>query len=102
RCSRRDGAGLADLLWRFLHTRAGGGGGDFAAAMTDWPAGFACAVFDSIDSTNEEARRRSAAGETGPVWIAARRQSAGRGRLGRSWVTEPGNLAATLLLPFRG
>lgn len=70
--------------------------------MTDWPAGFACAVFDSIDSTNEEARRRSAAGETGPVWIAARRQSAGRGRLGRSWVTEPGNLAATLLLPFRG
>ncbi len=42
------------------------------------------------------------AGETGPIWIAARRQLAGRGREHRPWSTEPGNLAATLLLPFRG
>jgi BirA family biotin operon repressor/biotin-[acetyl-CoA-carboxylase] ligase len=38
------------------------------------------------------------AGEAGPVWIIADRQTAGRGRRGRAWSTEPGNLAATLLL----
>lgn len=59
-------------------------------------------IFDSIDSTNAEARRRAAAGETGPLWIGARQQLAARGRQGRSWATEPGNLAATLLLPYRG
>ena len=36
-------------------------------------------------------------GETGPLWIVARRQSAGRGRRGRSWSSDTGNLAATLL-----
>jgi BirA family biotin operon repressor/biotin-[acetyl-CoA-carboxylase] ligase len=54
--------------------------------------------FDEIDSTNAEARRRAEAGETGPLWIAADRQTAGRGRRGRSWETGSGNLAATLLL----
>jgi BirA family biotin operon repressor/biotin-[acetyl-CoA-carboxylase] ligase len=54
-------------------------------------------AFDEIDSTNAEARRRAEAGETGPLWITAARQSAGRGRRGRSWSTETGNLAATLL-----
>jgi BirA family biotin operon repressor/biotin-[acetyl-CoA-carboxylase] ligase len=55
-------------------------------------------AFDEIDSTNEEARRRIAAGAATPVWITARRQTAGRGRRGRSWDTSDGNLAATLLL----
>jgi len=55
-------------------------------------------AFDEIDSTNSEARRRADAGETGPVWITARRQSAGRGRRGRNWETGEGNLAATLLM----
>ncbi len=54
--------------------------------------------FDEIDSTNAEARRRAEAGETGPVWLAARRQSAGRGRRGRLWASDTGNLFATLLL----
>lgn len=54
-------------------------------------------VFDEIDSTNAEARRRAEAGEGGPLWITARRQTAGRGRRGRAWSTETGNLAATLL-----
>lgn len=55
-------------------------------------------TFDEIDSTNAEARRRAEAGEAGPVWLMAERQSAGKGRRGRAWSTEPGNLAATLLL----
>jgi BirA family biotin operon repressor/biotin-[acetyl-CoA-carboxylase] ligase len=54
-------------------------------------------VLDEIDSTNAEARRRAEAGETGPLWITAARQSAGRGRRGRAWETGEGNLAATYL-----
>jgi BirA family biotin operon repressor/biotin-[acetyl-CoA-carboxylase] ligase len=54
--------------------------------------------FEEIDSTNAEARRRAEAGEAGPLWITARRQTAGRGRRGRAWSTGTGNLAATLLL----
>lgn len=54
-------------------------------------------VFDELDSTNAEARRRAEAGEAGPLWITATRQMAGRGRQGRAWETGEGNLAATLL-----
>ena len=50
-----------------------------------------------VDSTNAEARRRAEAGEAGPLWITAARQTAGRGRRGRAWETGQGNLAATLL-----
>lgn len=38
------------------------------------------------------------AGARVPLWITARRQSAGRGRRGRTWVSETGNLFASLLL----
>ncbi len=66
--------------------------------MTDWPQGYGLKRYDEIDSTNEEARRLAAAGETGPVWLTSLRQTAGRGRRGRSWDMAGGNLAATLLL----
>jgi BirA family biotin operon repressor/biotin-[acetyl-CoA-carboxylase] ligase len=55
-------------------------------------------LLDEIDSTNAEARRRAEAGERGPIWLMARRQTAGRGRRGRAWDGGAGNLAATLLL----
>ena len=54
-------------------------------------------VFDDIDSTNAEAARLAATGDVGPYWIRATRQSAGRGRRGRSWTSEPGNLYVTYL-----
>lgn len=54
-------------------------------------------MFDEIDSTIVEARRRAERGDYGPVWMIARRQSAGRGRRGRSWVSVDGNLMATYL-----
>lgn len=57
-----------------------------------------CAHHASLDSTNAEALRRAAAGERGPLWIVADVQTAGRGRAGRSWVSEPGNLHASLLV----
>ena len=66
--------------------------------MTGWPSGYGLKQFDEIDSTNEEARRLAQAGECGPLWLTAVRQTAGRGRRGRSWDTPSGNLAATLLI----
>ncbi|GAA0869998.1 biotin--[acetyl-CoA-carboxylase] ligase [Brevundimonas basaltis] len=58
-------------------------------------------LLEQTDSTNAEARRRAEAGETGPLWITARRQTAGRGRRGRSWASDSGNLFGTLLLTTR-
>ena len=66
--------------------------------MTGWPAGYRRKDYAELDSTNEEARRLAEAGEGGPVWIIAARQTAGRGRRGRIWQSLPGNLYATLLI----
>lgn len=49
-------------------------------------------------STNTEALALARAGERGPLWVTAGRQSAGRGRRGRPWASEAGNLFASLLL----
>jgi BirA family biotin operon repressor/biotin-[acetyl-CoA-carboxylase] ligase len=38
------------------------------------------------------------AGDPGGLWITAVRQSAGKGRRGREWLSEPGNLYASLLM----
>jgi BirA family biotin operon repressor/biotin-[acetyl-CoA-carboxylase] ligase len=54
-------------------------------------------LLDQTDSTNADARRRADAGETGPLWIVARRQTDGRGRRGRQWESQDGNLFSTLL-----
>lgn len=66
--------------------------------MILWPQGYSKQVHAELDSTNEEARRLADAGEVGPLWIMAERQSAGRGRRGRAWHSPEGNLATTLLL----
>ena len=66
--------------------------------MNDWPVGYGVRQFETLDSTNEEARRLAHAGEPGPLWITAREQTAGRGRRGRAWISPAGNLAATLLI----
>ena len=54
--------------------------------------------FATVDSTSDEARRLALAGEQGPLWIVADEQTKGRGRRGRSWISQRGNLFATLLL----
>jgi BirA family biotin operon repressor/biotin-[acetyl-CoA-carboxylase] ligase len=61
-------------------------------------AGMRLITFDTAGSTNSEALRVAREGERGPLWVTAGRQSAGRGRRGRTWVSEPGNLYASLLL----
>ena len=63
----------------------------------DWPAGIGRVVLPETDSTIAEAARRAASG-SGPAWILAGFQTAGRGRRGRPWVSPRGNFQATLLM----
>lgn len=55
-------------------------------------------VFDTVESTQDEAERWVQAGNLGPALFLARAQRSGRGRLGRSWHSPPGGLYATLCL----
>jgi len=65
-------------------------------------AGVRLLAYGEIDSTNAEALRLKRQGEHGPLWITAEKQSAGRGRRGRRWISVPGNLHASLLLTDPG
>lgn len=62
--------------------------------------GFRLAAHETLPSTNAEALRcaQNHRGDTRPLWITARAQSAGRGRRGSQWDSPLGNLYATLLL----
>lgn len=62
-----------------------------------WPEGVARHVLPEVDSTNSEAQRL-ASGLTQPTWVLARRQTAGRGRRGRAWVSPEGNFSASLVM----
>ena len=44
-----------------------------------------CAVFDTLDSTNTEAKRKVLCGTDTPLLVIADSQTAGRGRMGRSF-----------------
>jgi len=54
--------------------------------------------YDELDSTNEEARRLAEGGGAHGAVIWAKRQTAGRGRMGRMWVSVEGNLFCSILL----
>ncbi|XQZ45305.1 biotin--[acetyl-CoA-carboxylase] ligase [Paracoccus yeei] len=62
-----------------------------------WPEGVARHVLARTDSTNA-AGLQLAPSLTGPAWIMAHEQVAGRGRRGRAWVMPAGNFAGTLVL----
>ena len=62
------------------------------------PDSFRHIALDDVTSTNTLAVEHARAGDPGRLWITARRQLGGRGRRGRVWVSEPGNLYASLLL----
>lgn len=51
-----------------------------------------------VGSTNTEALRLAADGDPGSLWVTANRQLHGKGRNGRTWISEAGNLYASLLL----
>ena len=71
---------------------------DLAKDKSAMPSGYRLIWHEETGSTNDDARAAARAGDTGPLWIAAGRQSAGRGRRGRKWESRQGNLHATLLL----
>lgn len=56
------------------------------AVAPDLP-GFSLEVLPQIDSTNTELMRRARAGRLEPVLLVAECQTAGRGRLGREWLS---------------
>ena len=66
------------------------------AAEAVWEAvaptlpGFTVEVLPEIDSTNSELMRRARNGQWEPVLLLAHKQTAGRGRLGRQWVSDLG------------
>ena len=63
------------------------------------PARWQIEQFDRVPSTMDTARERAAAGATDGLAVIAEEQTAGRGRMGRSWISPPGlNLYFTLLL----
>lgn len=59
-----------------------------------WPEGVARHVLGRVDSTMTEASRL-APNLSGPAWVFAKEQTAGRGRRGRDWRMPAGNFAAT-------
>lgn len=62
------------------------------------PEGYSLSVHETLDSTNSEAMRMAGEGAASGLWVWARSQRGGRGRLGRRWESLPGNLFASLLL----
>lgn len=58
-------------------------------------------VLASCTSTNTLLIERARAGDTSPCLLVAEEQTAGRGRLGRSWQAAPGSaLTCSLALPY--
>jgi BirA family biotin operon repressor/biotin-[acetyl-CoA-carboxylase] ligase len=55
-------------------------------------------ALQDVGSTNTECLNRARAGDPGNLWVTAVRQTSGRGRRGRVWTSERGNLYASLLL----
>ncbi|MEW5726514.1 MAG: biotin--[acetyl-CoA-carboxylase] ligase [Pseudomonadota bacterium] len=65
----------------------------------DLPAPFSHLGLDVVGSTNDEARRLALSGSAADLLVvSARRQTAGRGRRGRAWVSPEGNLHASVLI----
>lgn len=58
--------------------------------------GFSAELLASVDSTNTECMRRLRAGQSEPLLLVALAQTAGRGRLGRSWQSEDAGPGAAL------
>lgn len=54
-------------------------------------------IFERLDSTNLEARRRVAAGRRDTAFIVALEQTAGYGRRGSAWVQQAGDFAGTIV-----
>ena len=91
----------AEQLWLRLNAilEAHQSGDDPAGRQRN---GISIEVLASIDSTNTELMRRARAGQCDPVLLLATEQTAGRGRMGKTWLSEPGAcLMFSLGLPMQ-
>ena len=80
--------------------------------MASWPSeaiweavvptleNFTVEILPEIDSTNSELMRRARAGQLDPILLVAERQTAGRGRLGRTWHTDGAEIEGIPALTF--
>jgi BirA family biotin operon repressor/biotin-[acetyl-CoA-carboxylase] ligase len=69
-----------------------------ATWQPDWPRGWQVRVVDETGSTNADLLAAAADGAPDRTVLAARHQTAGRGRLDRTWEAPPGaNLLVSLL-----
>ncbi len=62
------------------------------------PDGYRLLRYDSIGSTNDEAKALARAGAAEDTLVWAGEQTAGRGRRGRFWASPPGNLYLSLIV----
>jgi BirA family biotin operon repressor/biotin-[acetyl-CoA-carboxylase] ligase len=62
------------------------------------PPGYRLHALESVDSTNDEARRLADAGAPDRTVVIAATQTAGHGRRGRAWISPPGNVFCSILL----
>lgn len=69
-----------------------------ARAIVDLPPFFRLHAFDSVGSTNVEARNLAEAGAEEGTLVWTRRQEQGVGRRGRTWSSPEGNLYCSLVL----
>ena len=71
------------------------------SVVPQWP-GFSIEILPEIDSSNSELMRRARQGRHDPILLIAERQSAGKGRQGRTWIGEPGHaLTFSIGLPYQ-
>lgn len=66
--------------------------------MAKFPSSYRHQAHECVGSTNKLALKAAADGDPGQLWVTALEQTEGRGRRGRAWVSQPGNLYASLLL----
>lgn len=84
-----------------VDAKAAGAGANPWPAEAIWEAvapdlpGFTVEVLPQIDSTNSELMRRARAGQLAPILLVAEQQTAGRGRLGREWLSGRGSGTGT-------
>jgi BirA family biotin operon repressor/biotin-[acetyl-CoA-carboxylase] ligase len=99
---RRHGYRVESLPARGYRLVEGGSGlrpGELAAALRTGRLGRAVRHLSRVDSTNREAERWAAEGAPEGALVLAEEQTAGRGRLGRTWADLPGrSLLLSLLL----
>lgn len=65
--------------------------------MDDYKTDFNILCYDETDSTNEEAKRLAFNGAPSGTVVTAKRQSSGKGRLGRTWNSGEGGLYFSII-----